>query len=127
MQSAVHAHGCAKAARRGVLKVGPEQLPFSVQRELKKSTNEYYYLLILMLRVYTALHRLYKFDLSMVTWETGDGLEVRASGDEFLAKNQPNRLRNNEMGNLAPESQLTALICQLTSNTNPKEERYPNI
>ena len=35
MQSAVDTHGPQKAARRGVLKVGPEQLRFSVHRELK--------------------------------------------------------------------------------------------
>ena len=49
----------------------------------------------------------------MVTWETGDGLEVRASGDEFLAKNQPNRLGNTEMGNTALEPQLTTLVGDL--------------
>ena len=39
MQSAVHAHGPQKAAKRGVLKVGPEQLSFSVHRELKKQNR----------------------------------------------------------------------------------------
>ena len=39
MQSAVHAHGCAKAEKRGVLKVAPEQLPFSVHQELKNSSS----------------------------------------------------------------------------------------
>ena len=63
--------------------------------------------------IQTALHSLYYFDLSLVTWETGDGLEVRTSSDEFLAKNQPNRLRNTEMGNPAPEAQLTTLAGDL--------------
>ena len=34
-----------------------------------------------------AVHCLYYFDLSLVTWETGDGLELRDSGDNFLANN----------------------------------------
>ena len=33
------------------------------------------------------LHCLYEFDLSLVTWETGDGLALRAFGAIFLAKN----------------------------------------
>ena len=38
-----------------------------------------------------ALHSLYlKFDLSTDPWESGDGLEVRAAGALFLAKNLPN-------------------------------------
>ena len=36
-------------------------------------------------------------------------MEVMASGYKFLAKNQPNRLRNTEMDNQAPEAQLTNL------------------
>ena len=39
MQSAVHTHGPQKAAKRGVLKVGPEQLRFSVHQELKIRPN----------------------------------------------------------------------------------------
>ena len=58
-------------------------------------------------------HTLYSFDLSLVAWETGDGLEVRAWGDDFLAKNYPNPLRNREMGNRSPEAQLTALASDL--------------
>ena len=34
-----------------------------------------------------ALHCLYYFDLSLVTWETGDGLALTASGAIFLATN----------------------------------------
>ena len=34
----------------------------------------------------------------MPPWESGDGLEIWGSGDVILAKNQPNRLRNKQMG-----------------------------
>ena len=51
--------------------------------------------------------------MSLVAWETGYGLELRASAAIVLAKNKPNPLRNMEMGNPAPEAQLTALAGDL--------------
>ena len=60
-----------------------------------------------------ALHSLYVFDLSTDPWESGDGLEVRASGAIFLAKNQPNPLRNKQMATSAREPSLTALAGDL--------------
>ena len=46
-------------------------------------------------------------------WESGDGLEIWGSGDVILAKNQPNRLRNKQMGTSAWEASLTAFAADI--------------
>ena len=55
--------------------------------------------------------------MSTGPWESGDGLEILGSGDVILAKNQPNRLRNKQMGTSAwePASQHLVAICQPSS------------
>ena len=70
--------------------------------------------------------------MSLVTWETGDGLDVRA-------KNVPNLLRNTEMSNPSPEAQLTPMagdlrpvkLLYLSSGINVFENRMlkrcPNV
>ena len=66
---------------------------------------------LLMLRIDRCRCTLYilKFDLSTDPWESGDGLEVRASGAIFLAKNQPNRLRNTHTAGFMPEAEGLAV------------------
>ena len=58
-------------------------------------------------------HTLKYCDLSKAPWENGDGLEIWGSGYVILAKNQPNRLGNKQMGTSAWKASLTAFAGDL--------------